>query len=146
MRCFDRKCRGRVHLNIELDKRGTKKYTDPTLVSKCTIEYSEHSWVKNEKISRDIDEKKIKTEDWKRRSVQMIFFEKKMQGPGGNKNVDLIKSFINENPQADLKVNSRDITIISQNMKRKALESHKAVDRLDNILGAAGQPLLVEKV
>ena len=146
MRCLDRNCGMRLHLEIEGDKKGAKKYTNPTLINKCTLDFNEHSWVKKQKISRDIDDKRLGPDDWNRRSVQKIYFEKKMNAAGATKNIDLIKDFVKECPRSELKVSSRDITIIRQNLKRKILESHKAVDRLDNILSSSGTPLMVEKV
>ena len=146
MRCYDRKCSGRLHLNIELDEKGKKIYLDPIVASACSIKYSDHNYVKNELISRDMDEKKLSADDWKRRSVQMVFVEKKLKDQGASKNVDILKVLVKESPQVEIKITSRDITIVKQNVKKRALETHKEEKIIDKILNSTGQPLLIEKV
>ena len=65
---------------------------------------------------------------------------------GNSENVDLIKKFTKENPNTNLSIQSRDITILKQNLKRRALDNRKVIDRIDAILNSKGQPFLVEKV
>ena len=61
-------------------------------------------------------------------------------------NIYLIKNFNKNNPGSTLKIQTRDITIIKQNLKRKGIENRKAAERVDSIISSAGYPPLVEKV
>ena len=78
-----------------------------------------------------------------RRSFQLTYFEKELTD---KPNIDLIKNFNKNNPGSILKIQTRDITLIKQNLKRKGIENIKAVERVDSIISSAGYPLLVEKV
>ena len=146
MRCLDRNCRGRLHLEIEKDVTGKVIYRNPELSGKCTLLPNNHSWIKKDLVGREIEGKSLASSDLDRRSIQIIYFEKKMKDVNNITNLELIKAFKKENPQTSLNLQSRDLTIIRQNLKRKAIESNRATDRVDSILTSSGHKFLLEKV
>ena len=142
---MDRNCSGRLHLTREILAGGKILYKSPEVTKEC-IKYSAHSWVKKQKFSEDLSKNSLKEADLGRKSIQLLYFEKELGEKGNSENVDLIKKFTKENPNTNLSIQSRDITILKQNLKRRALDNRKVIDRIDAILNSKGQPFLVEKV
>ena len=119
---------------------------EANITKTCDLEYNDHSWIKKAKIFQDIDQKFFSKSDLDMRSFQMVYFEKEINDKGSLDNADLIKSFNKNNPGTNLKIHTRDITIIKQNLKNKRIEARKAVERVDSIVNSLGLSLLVEKV
>ena len=142
LRCLDRNCKGRLHLEVE----ASGSYVNPEISTPCTLRFEEHSWIKKEIIQNNMGSKTLSPQDINRRSTQLIYFEKKIKDGGNPNNVELVKEFKKENPDAELKIQSRDMTIVRQNLKRKAIEVNRAKERIDNILTSSGQNFLLEKV
>lgn len=78
MRCMDRKCGGRLHLTLSKDDQGAESKI-ATVSKECDMDYNNHSWIKKEKILKDIDNKIITKSDMDRRSFQMAYFEKELK-------------------------------------------------------------------
>lgn len=158
---MDRKCKGRLILKRE-KVNGKTIFDSPTVSAKCTVPLEEHPWNKKKIIAMDISNNKMGKNDMQRKSVQWIYFEEKLKEKGfllllfqfnffiieigTMDNYDLINTFIKENPDNNMVLASRDLTILKQNLKRKGLEIKKAVERLDQIVASNGKLLLREKV
>ena len=119
---------------------------NPVLSKKCTKTNEEHSWVEERELMRKICEKEIRKSELENQKTQEAYFKAKVQENPNQLNSDLLKNFRNEFPEIQFQLNSKNISLIKQNLKRRNFDFKKNIELIDELTSSKGTKLLKEKV